>query len=319
MSVIIEKAGLLDTIQDAGRVGWGHLGINPNGPMDWYAHALANALVGNQENTPVIELHFPASTFRFTEPASIALAGADFGASVNNIPIPVNRMVQVPAGARLHFSRKWKGERCYLAIQNGWQVHASLGSTSTNLKSKFGGYNGRKLMSGDQVNYRKLAGTYSNRVRIANSFVVPIPMRPFIRVLPGPEWDWLDDASQSSILKNEFVLSRHSDRMALSWDAQPLSLKSKNEMVSSAVTMGTIQLLPNGQLLTLMADHQTVGGYPRVLQVIRADLPILAQLAPGSIISFVCTNIEVAFREWQQMKSHLQQIANAVRLQMAFG
>jgi antagonist of KipI len=107
--------------------------------------------------------------------------------------------------------------------------------------------------------------------------------------------------------------------MALSWDAQPLSLKSKNEMVSSAVTIGTIQLLPNGQLLTLMADHQTVGGYPRVLQVIRADLPILAQLAPGSIIRFVCTDIEVAFREGQQMKSHLQQIANAVRLQMAFG
>lgn len=319
MSAFIEKAGLLDTVQDAGRLHWGHLGINPNGPMDWYAYALANALVGNSENTPVVELHFPASTFRFLEPAIISLTGADFGASINNISIPVNRTVKVPSGARLHFSRKIIGERAYLSVTGGWQVPSRLGSCSTNLKSKFGGFAGRKFMAGDTIPYATRTGSGNKVLQISNASATTASYSTTIRVLRGPEWSWLDSLSQSSVFENEFLLNPQSDRMAFSWQANPLQLKDPKEMVSSAVAMGTVQLLPNGQLLTLMADHQTVGGYPRILQVIKADLPSLAQLTPGTSVRFQLTDLDFSIKEWMQMKSHLQQVASAVRLQMAFG
>lgn len=319
MIAMVEKAGILDTVQDSGRQGWGHLGINPNGPMDWFSHELANALVGNSVNTAVIELHFPASTIRFLQPAIIALAGADFGASINNVAVPVNRTVKVPAGGRLHFSRKIKGERAYLAIRHGWHFPSTLGSCSTNLRSKFGGNAGRKLMPGDNLPYSTPGDFNISHVQVSNSFATAAPASGLIRVLPGPEWNWLDESSQAAIASNAFTLNLHSDRMAFSWRSEPLQLLEKREMISSAVTFGTVQLLPNGQVLTLMADHQTVGGYPRILQVIKADLPGMAQLSPGSVIRFQLCNVETALREWQQMKSHLQQIATNVRLQMAFG
>jgi antagonist of KipI len=315
-TIIIEKAGILDTLQDGGRFGYGHLGINPNGPMDWHAHQLANILVGNQPWATAMEIHFPAPILRFVQPALIVITGADFEAMINNQSVPPNRPVVVPAGARLQFLRKKQGERAYLALQGRCQVPAVLGSCSTNLVSGFGGLQGRKLMSGDRINYDAPVWSDPRRLLTMPWFAAAQMTQQMVRVMPGPEWEWLTPASQQAMLEKTFYLQSSSNRMALQWDGPPLACLDDRQLLSSAVDTGTMQLLPNGKVLTLMADHQTVGGYPRVLQVIAADLPVLAQLSAGQPIRFVQVSVEAACESLLLLQQDLSRIAIASRLQL---
>jgi antagonist of KipI len=317
--MIVEKAGLLDTIQDGGRHHWAHLGVSTNGPMDWYAHELANALVGNRLNAPVVEMHFPASTLRFTKAAIISITGADWEIFINGRSAVFNRTLIVQPNDRLLIGKKYKGERACLAIHGEWKISNELGSASTDLKSKLGGIGGRKLMAGDQIDYEPHNTVVNPASTTFNWYAEALSVSDSINALPGPEWHWLSIESKSRILSQPFLLKPNSDRMALNWEAPALQGANADQMVSSAVTFGTIQLLPNGNIVTLMADHQTVGGYPRILQVIRADLPKLAQLSPGSQVHFQLTDMATATSHLIKMKSHLQQVASAVRLQMAFG
>src|SRR5688500_7585274 len=136
MSVKIVKAGILDTVQDSGRIGYARWGINPNGAMDPFAMAVSNALVGNETNLAVFELHFPAAEFLFQHRALISLTGADFSPTLNGHPIPLWRTIEVGAASVLKFTRKQKGMRCYLSIHGGLDIPNWLGSLSTNLKAE---------------------------------------------------------------------------------------------------------------------------------------------------------------------------------------
>src|SRR5688572_13183789 len=155
MSVEVIKAGIADSFQDAGRYGYQHLGINPNGAMDLIAMNVANALVGNELNEAVLELCFPASILLFKKPAFVALSGANFNAEVNGKPIPINQSISVPAGSELKFTKIEKGVFCYLAIHGGFSLSPWLDSSSTNVKAHVGGYSGRSLQKGDTLEFKK--------------------------------------------------------------------------------------------------------------------------------------------------------------------
>ncbi|MCU0336204.1 MAG: biotin-dependent carboxyltransferase family protein [Chitinophagaceae bacterium] len=317
MSALIEKAGVMDTVQDCGRHGYSHLGVGPAGPMDEWAASAANALVGNHLDAALLELHFPAATIRFLQPALIAMAGADFGTSINNIPITVCRTVWVPAGSRLHFSVCRQGQRLYLAVAGGWQVPTVLGSRAVQLAAGIGG---RRLMAGDELPFQPAAADHFHALHLFPWKAVPPPVPAAVGVVPGPEWHWLSPAAQATLLSQPFQLSAASNRMALRWQGPPLApdeSESIGSMLSSPVIKGTMQLLPSGQLLTLMADHQTVGGYPRVLQVVRADLSFLAQLMPGASIYWQLSTMEAAAVALLQQQQQLAKLAAAVRFQLA--
>lgn len=316
MSIIIQKAGILDTLQDTGRFGVASLGVNPNGSMDGYAHQLANALVGNAFNETVIESHFPAPVLYFSQSCWLAFSGADFHAQVNGAYLPINRPLRIPAGAVIRFSKKVKGERMYVAVQGGFEVPKVLGSTATNLKAGFGGWKGRALRHGDEIPFCKVLNDSTRELKIMPWFVKVDPASSLVlRVLHGPEWAWLLEESRQLVTKDTFALHSKSDRMAVRLSGKSLSFSHIAEMVSSAVVMGTVQLLPNGQLLVLMADHQTVGGYPRVMQIIKADLPKLAQWSAGTNFSFSIVKPQEAIAELIAMQQYLQQLATAIRLQ----
>jgi antagonist of KipI len=285
--------------------------------MDWHAHQLANILVGNEPGAAAIEMHFPAPILRFLQPALIALTGARFEASVNNRPVPLHRPVFVPAGARIQWDRKQQGERAYLAVQGRCGLDAVLGSHSTNMVSGFGGYLGRRLMPGDRLPFEGMPLPTDTSLRVLPWFAAPVSPQQMVRVMPGPEWDWLTPQAQESLLSQPFRLLPSSNRMALQWDGPPLDCNDDRQLVSSAVDAGTMQWLPNGKLLTLMADHQTVGGYPRVLQVIMADLPVLAQLSPGQPIRFVQVSVQAACESLFLLQTELANMATVSRLQLA--
>lgn len=287
MSMEIIKAGIADSFQDAGRYGHQHLGINPNGAMDLIAMNVANALVGNEMNQAVLELCFPASVLLFKKPALIALSGANFNAELNGKAIPINQSVAVPTGSELKFTRIEKGVFCYLAIHGGFVLSSWLDSNSTNMKAQVGGWKGRSLQKGDAIEFKKSISTISEmkifpwRVNVFG-FYSDVKKIQFLR---GNEFDWLDDQSKEKLMNEPFKMSSLRDRMGYRLRGNNLNRKNE-ELISTAATFGTIQILPDGQLIILMADHQTTGGYPRVAQVISADRSKLVQTGVGDEIFF---------------------------------
>lgn len=317
MSITIEKAGILDTLQDAGRFGFAHLGVNPNGPMDWQSHQLANALVGNDLKETIIESHFPAPLLNIKNSCIMAFAGADFHAQLNGNYLPINKTLFIPANSVIQFAKKFSGERLHIAVHGGFEIEKVMGSAATNMKGSFGGWQGRPLRKGDQIPIRPLHQKTILQLQIMPWFVYPdVSTGNAIRVMPGPEWAWLTDASKENILNTSFVIQPQSDRMAIKLQGQSLELHSPQEMISSAVQMGTVQLLPNGQLLVLMADHQTVGGYPRILQIINADLPKLAQMGALMHIAISIISLQEAINAFHEMQAKLLRISGAIRMQL---
>jgi antagonist of KipI len=288
MSVLIEKSGVLSTIQDLGRTGFRRFGINPNGAMDKATGRLINILLGNDEAEAVLEIHYPAPILKFEEPAIIALGGADFGATLDRILIENWRPVFVRENQTLKFTGKVSGNRAYLAIKGGFAINEWLGSTSTNLAAKIGGYGGRSLTKGDQLNLKHPAKGDERRTnyKISKNIIPSYSSFPTLRVIAGAEFEKLTPLSEQNFSKQNFTLGNNSNRMGFRLQGEPLSLIDETELVSSAVDFGTIQLLPDGQLIILMADHQTTGGYPRIAHVASADLPVLAQLGAMDRINF---------------------------------
>lgn len=310
MSLEVLKAGVSDTIQDAGRFGYQHLGINPTGAMDVLAMNVANALVGNKLNEAAIEMRFPASTLYFNKPAVIALSGADFSAKLNGKSIPINHPVFVSSKSELKFTRLLKGNFIYLAVHGGLKSSTWLESASTNTKALLGGVEGRVIRKNDCVSLKK-------EIREGDSFVFPwrasldelYSASGIIRCIKGNEFDWMSDKSQKDLLKTKFKIKSTSDRMGYQLQGVKLSKKIKCELLSTAVDYGTVHLLPTGELIVLMADHQTTGGYPRVAHVIRGDRSTLAQykLNQEFILEFVrVTEAETLLFNQQRILKQLE-------------
>jgi len=322
VSLKIIKSGILDTIQDMGRYGNQHLGINPSGAMDKYAMQVTNILVGNKWNEAIIEMHFPASVFMFTQPALIALGGADLSASINGEPVPNLHAIIVGKNDVLQFHKPVRGARAYLAVAGGFVIREWMNSYSTHLKAKAGGFNGRTLQKDDEIFLRQPSSFPVKQ----NDFII-LPWQADVKclpdsqaggddqkeifVLPGNEWERLTIESKENILMTSFVITNQSDRMGYRLNNIPLPVMSNEEVVSSGVNFGTVQLLPNGKLIVLMADHQTTGGYPRVAHVISAHHSRLAQMKPGNKIHFRFTDQQTAEELFIKQQQHLLQLQNA--------
>ena len=322
MSLKVIKAGVADTIQDSGRYGWQHLGINPNGVMDRFSAAIANILVGNHFKSAVIELHFPSSVFLFQKPTLIALAGANFSATINGEPLSLYQPVLVNKNSILQFHEPKAGARVYLALNGNFQISKWLNSYSTNMKAEAGGFEGRAFQKNDEVEFN-LSIDFSET--IANDEFVFLPWRADpargddsreILFSQGNEWEWLTEESKLNFQKQSFVITPNSDRMGYRLSAELLHTTTHDELVSSSVSFGTIQLLPDGRLILLMADHQTTGGYPRVAHVITAHLPRLAQMKPGDMIHFKQTDIKNAEALLWKQHQHLNLLREACTVRL---
>lgn len=308
MGLLFKKAGIFTSVQDLGRFGYQRFGINPTGAMDTVAARLANLLVANDPNDAVIEMHFPAAEIVFTENTIAAITGADLEATLDNKPLSNWSTCLAKPGNILRFLGKTLGNRSYLAVAGGLAIDRWLGSSSTNLAAEIGGFKGRRIQSGDELT------TNSPNIdkRLLGRHVSPslVPLyRPFptARVIRGAEFERLDRGSAKLFESQDYAISAKSDRMGFRLAAEPLELNEKVELLSSGVSRGTIQLLPDGQLIVLMADHQTTGGYPRIAHVVSRDLPLMGQLGSGDKVAFHFVDI-----------SHAEQLANEFEREMTF-
>ncbi len=322
MSIFFQKGGLLSTIQDLGRQNFRRFGINPNGAMDRQAARLINILLGNFETEAVLEMHFPAPILEFEANAIIALGGADFGARLNEKPIENWRPFFVEKGDVLKFTKKNFGNRAYLAVKDGFAVEKWLGSSSTNLRAKIGGFSGRSLQTGDRIEFNEKwkmeDGKFSSQnlkfpYKISNDLIPPYSSTPTVRIVAGEEFEGLTALSEQYLSTESFTISINSDRMGFRLRGKPLYLLDNIELVSSAITFGTIQLLPDGQMIILMADHQTSGGYPRIAHVALVDLPIVAQLGANDRVSFELISLADAENILLQKESELNRLKFAIQ------
>jgi antagonist of KipI len=323
MGIQVIKQGIADSLQDLGRKGYQHLGINPGGVMDEVAFRIANMLVGNQATEAVLELHFPAGVLLFQEEVLIALSGADFGATINQTPVPLHTPVAVGRNSVLEFKRAVRGARCYLAVRDGFHVPRWLNSYSTNGKARAGGYNGRTLEKQDEI---PLFTRGINPSITGQRDVVVLPWQAdvqslygqgsAIRVTEGREMGWINEASRQLLLTLPFAITAQSDRMGYRLKGPSLKAAFPAQLISTGVSRGTLQLLPSGDLIVLMADHQSTGGYPRVAHVVSVDIPRLAQSRPGDRVTFELIAGALAEDLLAARDQHLQQLQVACELRL---
>ncbi|HXG90194.1 MAG TPA: biotin-dependent carboxyltransferase family protein [Vicinamibacterales bacterium] len=291
-AVQVVRPGLLTTVQDLGR--WGHQssGVAVAGPMDTFSHRMANALVGNAADAATLEITLIGPELEFDAPTMIAVCGAEFDVTCNGQAIAGCTSAAVPRGGRVQFGRRRAGARAYLAVADGFQIPALLGSRATHVVSAMGGVQGRALIAGDRL---PIAATAVERVA-RRGMPMPLPQgRARLRVMAGPQAEWFTPQAMRTLTTVGFVVSPRSNRMGYRLEGPSLPRARGGEPISEPVTFGAIQVPPAGEPILLMADRQTAGGYPKIAAVIAADLPIAGQLAPGDIIEFAaCTRQEAA-------------------------
>lgn len=329
MSLYVMEPGLLTTVQDLGRHGHQRDGVPVGGAMDPFALRIANLLVGNDEGAAAVEVTLSGPTLRFDRGVLIAIGGADLSASLDGASLPPWRPAWAPAGAMLSFGRARSGCRAYLAVAGGIDVDPVLGSRSTFVRAGLGGVHGRAIRRDDMIPVATpsaLASRIADALRrpqhdtgIARwgagpSLLPGYSSRPTIRLLPGAHMDALTTASHRELCRAQFRVSPQSDRMGYRLDGPPMELAAPLEILSEAVTFGTLQLPPDGRPIALMADRQTTGGYPRIGEVASVDLPLLAQVRPGELIRFRPCSLTDALELLLARESAIARFAHAISL-----
>ncbi len=285
----ILKAGLMTTIQDLGRYGYQKYGIIVSGAMDPLAHRIANLLVGNEESAPAIEITLSGPRIRFDKEAVIALSGGDLSPSVNGVSVKSYTPIWIKAGDVLDFGEAISGCRTYLAIQGGIDVPTVLDSTSTYLRAGIGGFYGRMLKAGDRIGFlHNDISEYTINFTGGWSISQELKVKPTdrIRVTKGRQYDLFRKESRNAFFKEPFKISNQSDRMGYRLNGPKLLLKENKELISEAVSHGSIQVPSDGNPIILLADRQTIGGYPKIAQIASVDLSVAAQKRPGEEVFF---------------------------------
>lgn len=326
MQIKINKPGLLSTVQDMGRHGFLSQGVPVSGPMDTLSARIANIALGNNENDAVLE--FTDAGAEFTAESDILIAYSGDGAilKANAFTLPADRPVFIPENTTITLSPNPSGYRTYLAIAGGWDVPEVLGSRSTYLPAKFGGFKGRALKANDKLNSTRIISIVTQHILkglINEGIHYPkwsvaresfLPANKFtISVMKAGETDWFDVNSLKSFFSASYSVSVNSNRMACRLDGPCVALKKKRELLSTGVTAGTIQVSHEGEPIILMADGQTTGGYPRIGQVAATHLPLCAQLRPGQSIKFYEIGWDEAIKQYLHLMQQLREVETTIK------
>ena len=302
MKIKVISPGVLTTVQDTGRFGHQAAGIPEAGAMDRASLRLANALVGNPEDAAALELTVFGGTFEFDGKGTIALTGADMRPYLNGNRMSMNTAVPVKAGDRLELGVASRGMRAYLAVSGGIDVPVVLGSRSTDLKSRLGGLEGRKLRAGDVLENGSRPQAAAELAEVQGTPCEPVLQRlakatspegvTQIRFLFGPQDAMFAEDAKKTFTDSIYTLSAACDRMGYRLEGAAVPSLNGTDILSEGICFGSIQVPANGQPIVMMADHQTTGGYAKIGTVLSEDLPLLAQLGPGKRIHFVPVTLE---------------------------
>lgn len=329
----VVKPGLLSTVQDLGRYGYQKYGVIVSGSMDPIAHRISNWLVGNDENEAVIEMTLTGPVLEFQETSLISICGGDLSPSIDGQPVPLWRSVLVKEGSTLKFGGCKSGARSYLALAGGVDAPSVMNSRSTYLRAGIGGYGGRSLKEGDLLHSGEVLDDSQEIIEyltpyledahfteidwsISSEFISIHRSQKAIRVMEGPEFPLFTEDSRQAFFEKPFKVSPQSDRMGYRLEGTTLELEQDTDMISEAVSFGTIQVPSDGNPIILLADRQTTGGYPRIGQIASVDLPLIAQTKPGEELSFTVITHEEAQKLLIDREKQLRHLKQGIALKL---
>jgi antagonist of KipI len=331
MSIKVMRPGLLSSIQDIGRYGMQKHGVIVSGAMDSFALRIANILVGNKEGEAALEITMRGPKLKFLEDTLISVCGGHLTPSVDGQVIPEWRQVLVKKGGLLSFGAIKSGCRAYLAVSGGFDVAEVMGSRSTYLRAGIGGFHGRALKEGDILNVKPPSDLAVQRMHclyekvehrpaavsewsVSRDILPAYHQNPVIHAIRGGQFNWFTTESRERFFKSEFLVTPQSDRMGYRLSGIQLQLSEQKELISEAVTAGTVQVPSEGNPIILLADRQTTGGYPKIAQIATVDLPILAQVKPGEKIRFQEIQLEEAQALLRLRELEIQRLKQGVYL-----
>ena len=323
MRIKIIKPGVLTTIQDRGRNLYLSDAVPVSGCMDSLSARISNIAIDNDEDCAVLEFTYGNSSFITETPCIISYAGSGGALIHKETILPSNRPLFIPQGKLISIVHKTSGSRVYVAIKGGFNVEPILGSRSTFLTGGFGGFKGRRLSSGDQLEslFEIRDNDFnSQEIKTADWSINHESLLPEtknkIRVVKGREANWFTDKSVSTFFSDSFYLSLRSNRMGIHLEGPLIERKAKKELLSTAVTPGTIQVTGEGRLILLMQDCQTTGGYPRIGNVASVDLALCGQLKAGDQITFEEISFDESLELYLQREKQLLDLAKHVKNKM---
>ncbi|MBT2647571.1 biotin-dependent carboxyltransferase family protein [Bacillus sp. ISL-34] len=317
------KPGLLTSIQDLGRKGFQQHGVIVSGAMDGHSLRIANMLVGNEEGEAALEITLMGPTIKVEKNCLISITGGNLTPTIDNQVVPMWRPILVKNGSMLRFEGCKSGCRAYLTVAGGFTIPEVMDSKSTYLRAGIGGFMGRALKANDVLEFNEPSKVLGDRA-FKGSFSFPnwfvnekefMPGgKPLIRFIDGSQYGYFTDSSKDSFVAGAFKVSNQSDRMGYRLSGPTLELKNNGELLSEAVTNGSVQVPPDGNPIILLADSQTTGGYPKIAQVITADLPSIAQVKPGESIQFSRVNLKEAEKLLLQKERQLKELQVSISL-----
>jgi antagonist of KipI len=285
-AILVEAPGFLTTVQDLGRPGHAAAGVSASGAADPLALRIGNRLVGNVDGAAALEMTMVGGSFRFEADGVLALAGADTGALLGDRLVVPWRPYPVRAGETLVGTAMRDGARAYLCVRGGFSVPLVFGSSSTHLLTGLGGCQGRALRAGD----RFVLGAAVRRApfyRAVDPSTIPGYRHgePF-RATVGPQGSWFAPEAHAAFYQTEWTVSEACDRMGIRLAGPPIHAVEPRELLTEGVPLGALQVPPGGLPIVLFVEHQTTGGYPKIANVIAADLARLGRLRPRDTLRF---------------------------------
>lgn len=293
-AIVVMAPGFLTTVQDLGRPGHAAAGVSASGAADPLALRIGNRLVGNDEAAAALEMTLVGGSFRFEADGVVALAGPDAGAKVGDRAVAPWLPTVVRAGETLVCSGLRGGARVYLCVRGGLAVPLVFGSASTHLLTRMGGYEGRALRAGDRL----LVGhaiSDAPHGRAVEPSVLPgyRPGDPF-RTTEGPQTSWFAPEAHAIFYGTEWRVDPACDRMGIRLSGPRIQPRTGRELLTEGVPLGAIQVPPGGLPIVLFVEHQTTGGYPKIANVVAADLARLGGLRPHDAIRFEAVSLTAA-------------------------
>jgi antagonist of KipI len=304
MTIRVTKPGFFTTVQDLGRYGCAHLGISPAGAADALSLRIANLLVGNEENAPALEMTLFGATLEFEEGAVVAITGASCECKIGQDRVPAKTATQLPAGAVLQCGSMVTGARAYMAIQGGLDVPLVMGSASTFVAARFGGFQGRRLQKGDVLPVRRhdMLRVRALRPGALDRLYAQGPLR----VTKGAQQDWFSPEALAKLYSSIYIVSEQSDRTGLRLKGEAMQLRERTELLTDGIPLGAIQVPLDGQPIILFVDQQTTGGYPKIANVITADMHRVGQLRPRDEVRFAEVSVAEAIEALREQEEWLR-------------
>jgi biotin-dependent carboxylase-like uncharacterized protein len=281
--IIVDRGGLLTTVQDLGRPGYRRYGMPEGGAMDPLALTVTNALLANPPGAAALEFTFPGPRLVAARRIAVAFGGADLGAERNGRAVQHWSACTLEGGDIVTFGSPRGGQWGYLSVPGGFDVPEVLGSRSTYLRGRIGGHGGRRLERGDRL--AALQHAPPGLLRLAGQNVPRVGGNPELRVVLGPQAEYFTEAAVDSLLGSEYRLSAEVDRVGYRLDGPHLAHRASVDLLSDGILPGAIQVPAGGQPIVVMADGPTAGGYPKIAAVVRPDLRLLAQAERGRALT----------------------------------